>query len=80
MFKISFHGYFTFILDFIKGKHFFCISGIQNGFEKAKYILCVFGSDRSSGCHSVCVSVRDKVLILLISGSYLQAGFKMTSL
>ena len=42
MFKISFHGYFTFILDFIKGKHFFCISGIQNGFEKAKYIVCFF--------------------------------------
>ena len=28
---------------------------------------------------SVCPSVRAKVLILLISGSYLQADFKVTS-
>ena len=28
---------------------------------------------------SVCLSVRDKVLILLISGTYLQADFKQTS-
>ena len=40
MFKISFHGYFTFILDFITGKYYFCISGIQNGFEKSIYIEC----------------------------------------
>ena len=42
----------------------------------------IFGSDRSSRCHSVRLSVRlsvrDIVLILLISGSYLQADFRMT--
>ena len=33
-------------------------------------------SVKSSGCHSVCLSVWDKVLILLIYGSYLQIDFK----
>ena len=40
MFKISFHGYFTFILDFITGKHFFVFPEYKTVLKKV-YTLSV---------------------------------------